>query len=460
MKKRICSIVLVIALIATLIPVVSMETTAASDPLVIVLDPGHGGSDSGAVSSGGITEASVNLKIATYMKEQLEEYPGVVVYMTRTTDTYVGISDRATIANSYDADLFISIHANSSTSSSANGAEVYYPNGNYISNYDTDVSYTQVKELAQNVQDGLTSLGLYNRGIKIYNASVDKYADGSAADYYGVIRYNKIYGIPAILIEHAFLSNSSDVSKYLSTDTQLKALATSNVEAIVETLDLTMVTAELTIAAPTTTTYVVGDTFDSTGLTVDVEYSDGTSATLSSGEYSISGFDSSSTGTKVVTVSYMDETAKFVVCILEEGADTNSTMIGDVNGDGEVKANDYAIIRDSIMEGIVLSEAQFARADVKVDGEIKATDYLMIKDYILGNLESLGELEEVAIAEEQESVTTAEDPIVEDMIIEPDAIVGSDEDEEIGETTESDTTEMVDEAEVVAGTETTTENEE
>lgn len=457
MKKRICGMIVVIALVFTLIPVVSMESTAASDPIVIVLDPGHGGSDPGAISSGGITEESVNLKIATYMKEQLEEYSGVEVYMTRTSNVYVGISERADIANSYDADLFISIHANSSTSSSANGAEVYYPNGNYTSNYSTSVSYSQTKALAQSVQDGLVSLGLTNRGIFVRNATTDKYADGTTADYYGVIRYNKIYGIPAILIEHGFLSNSSDVSNYFNSDTKLKALATSNVEAIVETLGLTTASAEISITAPTATTYVVGDTLDSTGMTVKATYSNGTTATLKSSEYTISGFDSSSTGNKVVTVSYLGDTAKFVVCILAKGSNVNSTVVGDVNGDGEVKSSDYLMIKDSYFEGIVLSEAQATRADVKPDGEIRASDYLMIKDYFMEVLDYLVE-PVVTTTATTASTTSTFSLIVPESVDDMETTDNSETTDgaEVSDDTEiTDDTEIADDSETTDGTEAT-----
>lgn len=397
-KKSLIFLSIVISVIMLMVPKESTEVLADTDTLILVIDPGHGGSDGGAVNSG-ISEKDVNLTISLYMKEALENYDGIEVYLTRETDVFIELEERANISASYNADFFISIHANSNTSSSINGAEVYYPNGNYVYNYDTDISYAQIKELATNIQDGLVSLGLYDRGAVVRNAVDYIYLDGSVADYYSVIRKNKEAGIPAILIEHGYLSNTSDRINYLSTDAQLKELALSNVEAIVETFGLSELGAEISIVAPTVTEYVVGDSLDISGLVVNAKYFNGTSGVLESGEYSITGFDSSTTGNKVVTVSYYDDSEKFLVCILPEGSNVNSTMVGDVNGDGEVKASDYLIIKDSFLDGIVLSEAQTLRADVKEDGEIKASDYLMIKDYFLGVLEELPNSIEENLAE-------------------------------------------------------------
>lgn len=343
-------------------------------------------SDPGAVYSG-VTENYINTKISAYMADALSEYTNVKVYQTRTTDVYLSLQDRADIAKKYNADLFISLHANASTSSSASGVEVYYPNGNYISNYSTSVSYSQTKAVAQKLLDGLTSLGLKNLGIKTRNASDYKYADNSTADYYGVIRNCKNHGIPAVLIEHGFMSNSSDMSNFLSSDAKLKVLALANVKSLVDYFGLTTTTIELSITAPNKTEYNVGDTIDTTGLVVKAKIN-GVSKTLTSSDYKVSGFSSATTGNKVISVTYEGETSKFVVCVLPVGQEVSS-LIGDVNGDGEVKASDYLLIKDSFLEGITLSQSQVNRADVKSDGEIKASDYLMIKDYFMCTLATL-----------------------------------------------------------------------
>lgn len=95
----------------------------AGRDIVIVLDPGHGGSDVGA-RRGSVYEKTINFKVAQYCKAELEQYEGVKVYMTRTGDTNPSLAERAQIAKNYNADILVSIHQNSG-SSSAYGAEVY-----------------------------------------------------------------------------------------------------------------------------------------------------------------------------------------------------------------------------------------------------------------------------------------------------------------------------------------------
>ncbi len=197
--------------------------------LVVVLDAGHGGSDPGTQGNG-VVEKTVNLKIAQYCKAELEEYAGVKVYMTRTTDTYLTLASRAQVAINRKADLFVSLHNNANVKPEVNGASVYYPN----SNYNASCGKTG-KELAQIIQSKLTALGLADSGIHIRNSeNGTKYLDGSAADYYGVIKRCKENGIPALIVEHAFISNASDAKNYLSTDAQLKKLGVADATGIAE----------------------------------------------------------------------------------------------------------------------------------------------------------------------------------------------------------------------------------
>jgi len=95
----------------------------ASRPLV-VLDPGHGGHDPGA-SSGAIREKLVTLQLAQAIRDQLLEQGGVRVALTREEDRYLMLAERSSIARRLNADLFISIHADSAESDDARGASVY-----------------------------------------------------------------------------------------------------------------------------------------------------------------------------------------------------------------------------------------------------------------------------------------------------------------------------------------------
>lgn len=202
--------------------------------VVVVLDAGHGGSDPGAQANG-VVEKVVNLKIAQYCKAELEEYAGVTVYMTRNDDTYLTLAQRAQVAVDKKADVFVSLHNNSSTSSAPSGACVYYPNGNYNGSCGTTGS-----ALATIIESKLTDLGLASGGIRIRDSeNGTKYPDGSTADYYGVIKRCKESGIPGLIVEHAFVSNASDAQNYLSTDEQLQKLGIADATAIAEYYGLT-----------------------------------------------------------------------------------------------------------------------------------------------------------------------------------------------------------------------------
>lgn len=91
----------------------------------IVIDPGHGGEDSGAVGTRGTYEKDINLKVAKAIAKRLESEDNTRVILTRDKDVFVPLSERTRIANEAKADLFVSIHCNSSLSAQKNGFEVY-----------------------------------------------------------------------------------------------------------------------------------------------------------------------------------------------------------------------------------------------------------------------------------------------------------------------------------------------
>lgn len=204
--------------------------------LVVVLDPGHGGYDPGAIANG-TNEKTLTLKIAKYCKDALEKNGRIQAYMTRESDTSVGgatnasadLKNRVSFAVSKNADLFVSIHLNSA-GAAAYGAEVYYPNSNYRS----DIGQ-EGQKLASSIQKQLVNLGLYNRGVKVRQSeNGSTYPDGSVQDYYAVIHQSKRNGFPGIIVEHAFLTNASDYQKYLSSDEKLKTLGEADAKGIIE----------------------------------------------------------------------------------------------------------------------------------------------------------------------------------------------------------------------------------
>ena len=92
----------------------------------IVLDPGHGGKDPGAIGVGGVAEKDIVLSLAKKLAKKLKQEMGVKVVLTRQDDTFIPLEDRTAIANAEEADLFVSLHVNASPNSNLRGMETYY----------------------------------------------------------------------------------------------------------------------------------------------------------------------------------------------------------------------------------------------------------------------------------------------------------------------------------------------
>lgn len=157
----------------------------------VVIDAGHGGSEVGA-TYGGIYEKDVNLAIAKYVEEELKKH-GVRVYMTRTSDVTTSLSSRTTLANSINADLFVSVHNNAIVNKSGiKGTEVLYPTSTIVKNGISAYS------LAVKLQNTVSSLaGTYNKGVINRN------------NLY-VLNHTKM---PAVIVEVAYMTNYSDLRK-------------------------------------------------------------------------------------------------------------------------------------------------------------------------------------------------------------------------------------------------------
>lgn len=214
--------------------------TQSNEGITLCLDPGHGGAESGTLNYNGTgLEKDYNLKIAKYCYDELQKYNCKVV-MTRSTDKYMGLEERAEYAKQQGAQYLISFHLNASQKHKAYGAEVYYPN----TNWRPDIS-AKGKVMAQSIQNELVKLGLYDRGIKFRTIDINEYPnphrydDNSIADYYGVIRNAKTRGITGLIIEHCCMDNESDFNKYLGSEEKIKQLGVADANGIVAALGLT-----------------------------------------------------------------------------------------------------------------------------------------------------------------------------------------------------------------------------
>lgn len=231
--KKLLAGLMAAAMLVTGVPVqqTPAQTVTGTKPIVIVLDPGHGGNDSGATHKwNGKTyrEKDANLAIAKACKKKLETYTGVQVYMTRSSDYFVSLTRRVKYAKEKKADLFVALHNNASTKTSVKGACVYYPNSHYNAKIGA-----KGKSVAQNIQSRLTALGLKNNGVLIRNSqNRSKYPDKSLADYYSVIRNSKTSGFAGLIVEHAYISNSGDCTKYLGSNDMLTKLGEADAMGI------------------------------------------------------------------------------------------------------------------------------------------------------------------------------------------------------------------------------------
>ena len=228
-KKLLISFLIVI----TLLIVPTMVN--AQDDIVVMLDPGHGGTESGA-AAGGLVEKDLTWKLATRVKEILDNTPGITGILTKQESETLDRETRAIRAKENDADLLVSFHINSNeASSSLSGAEVYITHNTTQRRY-----YEYSNILGTDILTNLRSVGVpsfsYKPKIRV-GADWDVYEDGTIADYYGIISWPMHYGIPSVLIEHCFINNPYDRLNFLN-DTMLTRMAEADANAIIKNKEL------------------------------------------------------------------------------------------------------------------------------------------------------------------------------------------------------------------------------
>ena len=180
----------------------------------VFVDPGHGGNDNGA-SRFGRNEDDINLQVAQRVAKKLRE-KGIDVEMSRTSDIYVGLSDRGKMANKYGADVFISIHHNSSESGTTtlNGIETLYnTNKSSHKGYATEIQNNIIKETSAK-----------NRGVKTANHAVTRLANMLGALVEGGYINNKIESAKLanpIYQEKLALGIANGVENYLKANIEL-----------------------------------------------------------------------------------------------------------------------------------------------------------------------------------------------------------------------------------------------
>lgn len=199
-KSRFWTAVCFLLVSALLLAVFPMQTEAksADGKTVIVIDPGHGGSDPGAQEPP-FGEGSMTLYLSLWEAQYLQCYDNVEVYLTRTDDSSVGLKERVNFAVSKHADFFACNHFNDSENPVVSGGSEVYVSINQS-------LFPQEAFFAQTELDELSTMGLNVRGIK--------FRVGDHGDYYSVLRNCSKNGLEGAIIEHCFLNNESD-RKYL-----------------------------------------------------------------------------------------------------------------------------------------------------------------------------------------------------------------------------------------------------
>lgn len=184
---------------------------------ILVIDVGHGGKDAGAIGINDIREKDVVLQLANEIRRLNKGQKDLEIYLTRYSDSLISLADRAKLARTLKADVFISLHCNHAKNPDATGIEVF------VANTALSQNLRQSIYLAHQIHSGITNnFGIKSRGVKFAN--------------FQVLR-ETIALCPSILIELCFLSNW-DEAEYLSENSNLKALAFSILNSLIKLQEL------------------------------------------------------------------------------------------------------------------------------------------------------------------------------------------------------------------------------
>jgi N-acetylmuramoyl-L-alanine amidase len=238
-------------------PLVALQS-APVQPLTIVIDPGHGGKDAGAIGPGGLMEKTIVLQIARELRQIIRAtLPRARVILTRETDKFIPLKRRAEIANQHEAQLFISIHANSSANQKASGIETWYlsfaanEQAQQIAARENQMQEAQLSALEVILRDlqqtdrinqsavlaDMAQMSLVRHMAEQYDGIIDRGVDGAP---FVVLLHT---AMPSILVEVSFVSNPRD-EKRLGDQTYQRTLAQGIFRGIHKYLQTTVVAVQ------------------------------------------------------------------------------------------------------------------------------------------------------------------------------------------------------------------------
>jgi N-acetylmuramoyl-L-alanine amidase len=215
------------------------------DVHTVVIDPGHGGKDPGAVGRNGSAEKDITLKVGLLLKQLLADRLGVQVIMTRDRDVFLELEERTTFANRHNADLFVSIHVNSHGQRGIRGIEVYHfgeasdpralavaarENGTPIENTGVGWQYLVADLLTSKKMEESLELAWSAKQALVseLNAQYEVVDHGVKTGPFYVLRFT---AMPSILAEIAFISNPTE-ERLMQTPAFLKQVAEGIFEGI------------------------------------------------------------------------------------------------------------------------------------------------------------------------------------------------------------------------------------
>lgn len=217
----------------------------------IVIDPGHGGKDPGAVGPHGVEEKAINLLIAQDLAEALRAHDAYEVLLTRTDDTFVPLEARSALANSQNADLFISLHCNASLSSRLKGYEVYFlserasdPHADAVARFENAPLALEGKQVPSPNQVAAVLRSLV-KTANINEASAlgtlmdrrmgERLSEPSLGVKQAAFYVLRGAEMPAILVETAFLTNANE--ERLLQDASFRGKVVAGIQAAIANYD-------------------------------------------------------------------------------------------------------------------------------------------------------------------------------------------------------------------------------
>lgn len=232
---------------------------AGKRDIVVVIDPGHGGEDPGAIGPNGVREKQVVLAVAKALKKRIDSQQGFKAVLTRESDYYVGLRERTKLARKYNADLLVSIHADAFTKPQANGASVYALSTRGASS--EMARWLAQKENSADLIGGIEGLRLEDKDDVLAGVLLDLSSTASLTASLGVGSHVlrsmgsmahlhkktvqqagfvvlKSPDIPSILVETGFISNP-DEARRLKSESYQQELASSIHKGIVNYFEST-----------------------------------------------------------------------------------------------------------------------------------------------------------------------------------------------------------------------------